>query len=119
MLTLLSVLFFLASAVVAYVAVIRPILRDRGYFTDFYTMADSFWHRLGRYLKGVRTRLAANLLMLASALISLHDFILPATVGIDWTPVYSLLPPWAWTAVFFLIAALFRWLRKLTTTAEG
>ena len=45
--------------------------------------------------------------------------LLPATAGIDWTPVYSLLPPWGWTAVFFLFAALFRWLRKVTTTPEG
>ena len=119
MLTFLSVLFFVIGLVVAYAAIIRPVLRQRGYFADFYEATDSRWKALGLYLQGLRTRLAANLLMLASALITLHDFILPAASGIDWTPVYSLLPPWAWTAVFFLVAALFRWLRKVTTRPEG
>ena len=119
MLTLLSVLFFLAGLVSAYIGVVRPILRQRGYFADFYARSDLFWRAAADYVRGLRTRLAANLLMLASGLVTLHDFILPATAGIDWTPVYSLLPPWGWTAVFFLVAALFRWLRKVTTTPEG
>jgi hypothetical protein len=119
MLTLLSALFFVAGLVSAYLGIVRPALRQRGYFADFYARADSFWQAAADYVRGLRTKLAANLLMLASGLVTLHDFILPATAGIDWTPVYSLLPPWAWTAVFFLVAALFRWLRKVTTTPEG
>ena len=88
MLTMLSVLFFLAGLVSAYIGVVRPILRQRGYFADFYARSDSFWRAAADYVRGLRTRLAANLLMLASGLVTLHDFILPATAGIDWTPDY-------------------------------
>jgi hypothetical protein len=54
MLTLLSALFFLAGLVSAYIGVVRPILRQRGYFADFYARSDSFWRAAADYVRGLR-----------------------------------------------------------------
>ena len=119
MLTFLSWTFLLAGLISAYVIIVRPILEQRGSFRDFYSRADSFWGSVGEYLKGFRTRVAAWLVMLPSALIGIHDFLLPLVADIDFAPVTSKVPAVAWPFILLAVGALFRWLRKVTTTPEG
>jgi hypothetical protein len=119
MLTFLSWTFLLAGLISAYVIIVRPILEQRGSFRDFYSRADSFWANVGEYLKGFRTRIAAWLVMLPSALIGIHDFLLPIVADIDFAPVTSKVPAVAWPFILLAVGALFRWLRKVTTTPEG
>jgi hypothetical protein len=54
----------------------------------------------------------------ASLLITVHDFLLPIAMGVDWTPLTGQLPPWAWPIIIFVINALFFWLRKLTAKTQ-
>jgi hypothetical protein len=96
-----------------------PDPRERGSFRDFYSRADTFWGNAGEYLKGFRTRIAAWLVMLPSALIGLYDFLLPIVADIDFAPVTAKVPAVAWPLILLAVGALFRWLRKVTTTAEG
>ena len=114
----LSLLFFLIGTALAYFLMIRPLLKARPQFSDFYARSDSFWAAMRMKLNTIKTKLAAMLLMAASALIELHDFILPAATGIDWTPITAQVPAAVWPFASLAIAALFYWLRKLTAQTQ-
>jgi hypothetical protein len=52
--------------------------------------------------------------MAASAVVYLHDFLLPVATGINWQPILSMLPDWAWPLLLFGAFALIKWFRALT-----
>lgn len=114
----LSFLFFVLGAVLAYWFMIRPLLKARPQFLDFYARSDSFWASVRMKLNTIKTKLAAMLLMAASALIELHDFILPAATGIDWAPITANVPAAVWPFLSLSIAGLFYWLRKVTAKTQ-
>src|SRR3954462_11246783 len=105
MLSILSIGFFVVGLALAYAFVLRPLLHSQPTLADYYSRADSFWAALGAKLSGVRTKLAAGLLMLASFLVTMHDFLLPFATGIDWTPITQLLPAWAWPVLSLALGA--------------
>lgn len=119
MLTFLSWSFLLAGLISAYIIIIRPILRERGAFKDFYDRADTFWQAVNDYTCGFRTKIAAWLIMLPSALVGIYDFVVPLMTGIDFAPITTSVPAWAWPFILLAIGALFRWLRKITDGPEA
>lgn len=118
-LNVLSILFFVVGLAATYWFFIRPLLRARPQFADFYARTDSFWSALGMKLKTIRTKLAAVSLMAASALVEMHDFLLPAVTGIDWEPITSKVPAYVWPIASLAAAALFRWLYSLTAQRQS
>jgi hypothetical protein len=55
---------------------------------EYYIRVDSFWAAaVAAKLSGIRTKLLAGLLMLASFLVGMHDFLLPIAMGVDWSPL--------------------------------
>ena len=110
----LSALFFLASFVLAYFVWIRPILRTRPACTSFYDRADTFWEAVWMKMRGIKTKLASALVMISSALVGLHDFVMPVLVGIEWDPVTRNVPAWVWPVAAFGIGLLFKYLRDVT-----
>jgi hypothetical protein len=114
MLLIAQVVFFTAAIVAAYVFWLRPILHSRPELKDFYAQTDSFWAALRLRFAGIKTLLMAALGMAASAIVALHDFLVPLATGVDWTPVRDLLPAWAWPIILFAMFALISWFRQLT-----
>ena len=112
--------FFAAAVVAAYFFWIRPILRSRPAFADFYATAESFWAALRERFAGIKGKLAAAVGMAASAVVYLNDFLVPVATGIDWQPILTMLPDWAWPLILFGLFALIKWFRALTDrrTAE-
>jgi hypothetical protein len=118
MLSILSIGFFVVGVLLAYAFVLRPLLHSPPSLADYYARVDSFWAALWAKLSGIRTKLLAGLLMLASFLVGMHDFLLPIAMGVDWSPLSGALPPWAWPIIMFVMSALFYWLRKLTARTQ-
>ncbi len=114
MLNFLSLIFFITGFALAYWFWIRPLLAGRPSVADFYNRTESWWRAIGLKLTTIKTKLSAILLMTASGLVSLHDFLIPVITGIDWTAVTSKVPAWVWPLVSFAVGALFLWLRTLT-----
>lgn len=112
-------LFILAALVAVYWFVARPVLRRRPELADLYAQADGFWARLNVRLKGLRTRLAARLYLLAGAFVSLYDVVIPMTTGVDWSPLTAKIPPVAWPFIMIGTGILFAWLRNVTTSPAG
>jgi hypothetical protein len=106
--------FFAAAIVAAYFYWIRPILKSRPAFAHFYDEAESFWEALRERFAGIKGKLAAALGMALSALVYLHDFLLPVATGIDWQPILTMLPDWAWPLILFGAFGLIKWFRALT-----
>jgi hypothetical protein len=114
MLLIAQVVFFTVAIVAAYVLWLRPILHSRPELKSFYDQTDSFWAALRLRFAGIKTLLTAALGMAASAIVALHDFLVPLATGVDWTPVRDLLPAWAWPFILFAMFALISWFRQLT-----
>jgi hypothetical protein len=114
MVALLQFAFFAAALVAAYFYWIRPILKSRPAFAHFYAQEESFWEAVRERFAGIKGRLAAALGMAASAVVYLHDFLVPVATGIDWQPILSMLPDWAWPLILFGAFALIKWFRALT-----
>jgi hypothetical protein len=118
MLGFLSFAFFVVGFALAYWFWIRPMLRARPQFADFYERTDSVWAAAKLKFDTIKTRLSAIVLMVSSALVSLHDFVMPVVTGIDWTPVTANTPPWVWPIASFAVGALFLWLRNITAKRQ-
>lgn len=118
MLTFLSILFFCGCAALAYWFWLRPLLATRPLFADFCASTDSFWAALTLKLNTIKTKLATGLGMIASAMIFFHDFVIPATTGINWTPVTEHVPSSVWPFLSFSYLALIFWFRQLTAKSQ-
>ncbi len=114
MLLIAQVVFFTVAIIAAYVCWLRPILHSRPELRNFYAQTDSFWAALCLRFAGIKTLLMAALGMAASAIVALHDFLLPLATGVDWTPVRDLLPSWTWPIILFAMFALISWFRRMT-----
>ncbi len=118
----LSFLFFIIGFVLAYRLWLAPLLRTRPSFAEFYRITDSFWHAVWLKVAFLKTKLAAAFLMIASALVTLHDFLWPHILtisqGIDWVPVTEKVPGWVWPIASFAIGGLFYWLRHITAKEQ-
>jgi hypothetical protein len=122
MLLLAQIAFFVVAFVAAYVCWIRPVLHSRPALKSFYDQAaDGFWSAFRLRFAGIKTLLVAAVGMAASAIVALHDFLLPYAVGIDWTPITDMIPKWAIPLILFMGYALIGYFRKLTDRrrAEG
>jgi hypothetical protein len=114
----LSLAFFLVGFALAYWLWLRPLLKSRPQFKDFYAATDSFWAALWGKFNTIKTKASAAFVMIASTLVGLHDFLLPIITGIDWTPVTANVPAWVWPIASFGIGALFLWLRHVTERTQ-
>lgn len=110
--------FFVVGVGLTYWMFVRPLMKTRPEFKEFYARSESWWTAAVAKFSTLRTKLAAILLAMASVLIELHDFVLPAATGIDWSPVTSGVPAWVWPIASFAAAALFYWLRKITARTQ-
>lgn len=106
--------FFAAAIAAAYFYWMRPILKSRPSLAQFCGQAETFWEAVRERFSGIKGKLAAALGMALSAIVYLHDFLLPVATGIDWQPILSMLPGWAWPLLLFSAFALIKWFRALT-----
>ena len=106
MLTLIEFAFFVACVLTAYAFWVRPILRSRPALKLFVDRTDSLWAAVCLKLQGIKQKLSGAILMAASAIVAVHDFLLPYVLGVDWTPVTREVPSWAWPFIIFALTFL-------------
>lgn len=112
--------FVLAAAVaVAYVWIVRPLLKARPAFSHFYAEADGFWRAVGSYVDGFKTKLWARFLtalgLIAGGLVPLLDWLQGAPIAPfvpeRWQPFLPL--------ALSVIGPVTAWLRNHTTGPAG
>jgi hypothetical protein len=110
---MLELAFFAASVLLAYTFWVRPILRSRPALKALVDRTGSLWEAVRLKLEGIKQKLSGAILMAASAIVAVHDFLLPYVLGVDWTPVTREVPGWAWPFIIFAFTFLLDRFRRL------
>jgi hypothetical protein len=92
---------------------IRPILKSRPAFAEFYAREESVFAAAREKLKGIKQKLSSVIVIAASAAVSGYDFITPIVGGVDVSSMTAQVPSWAWPIVLVCVTALFQFLRNL------
>src|SRR3954464_1596904 len=110
---MLMFILMTATIVAVYWFWIRPILKSRPAFAEFYARAESLFAAVREKLKGIKQKLSSVIVIAASAAVSGYDFITPIVSGVDVSSIAAQVPSWAWPLVLICITALFQLLRNL------
>lgn len=98
----LQIGFFVLSLLLAYWYWIRPILHERPGCRDFYNTTDSWLAALRLKFQGLKGKIVTGFAKAATAIVLLHDQLIPYATGVDWTPIVGQVPGWAWPIVCFI-----------------
>ena len=110
---MLMFILMTVTVVAVYWFWIRPILKSRPAFADFYAREESVFAAMREKLKGIKQKLSSVIVIAASAAVSGYDFITPILSGVDVSSIAAQVPSWAWPIVLICITALFQFLRNL------
>ena len=113
---MLMFILMTATVVAVYWFWIRPILKSRPAFADFYAREENVLAALREKLKGIKQKLSSAVVIAASAAVSGYDFITPIVSSVDVSTIAAQVPSWAWPLVLITITALFQFLRNLAYT---
>jgi hypothetical protein len=92
---------------------VRPILRLRPSLKEVYARSDSFFEAVRLKFVGIKQKLASAVVVAASVVITMYDFLAPIVGSVDVTTITDKVPGWAWPLVMIALTALFQWLRNL------
>ena len=112
----LQIAFFVACVVTTYWFWIRPLLKKVPAFAHFYAVTGSFWAAVKLRFQGIKGAIATVLGMAVSAVVALHDDVMPYVAQVDWTPLTQKVPNWVWPIVTF---AAFYFIGKCREWSEG
>jgi hypothetical protein len=110
---MLMFILMTATIVAVYWFWIRPILKSRPAFAEFYAREESVFAAAREKLKGIKQKLSSVIVIAASAAVGGYDFITPIVSGVDVSSIAAQVPSWAWPIVLICITALFQFLRNL------
>jgi hypothetical protein len=110
---MMTFILMTATIVAVYWFWIRPILKSRPAFAEFYAGEESVFAAVRDKLKGIKQKLSSVIVIAASAAVSGYDFITPIVSGVDVSSIAAQVPSWAWPLVLICITALFQFLRNL------
>src|SRR5690349_4981091 len=115
MLTSLLVALIAFALVAAYVFWIRPVLKTRPTFAEFYAREESFWKALSLKFGGIKQKLTTAFVMIAGFVVSAYDFLAPlfAQSGVDVTTLTSRVPPKMWPLIGMALIALVQYFRNI------
>src|SRR5579872_6112038 len=93
-----DILCFLIPTIAIHFIFIRPILRTRPQFSQFYSQEENFLKAIKVWLAGLKQRLTTWLIAIAGFGITMHDNIAPliADSGVDVTKIVSFIPQDWW-----------------------
>lgn len=97
----LQIGFLVLSLIFAYWYWIRPVLRERPGCLEFYNHTDNFWAAVNIRFQGLKGKIATGVAKAATIIVLLHDQVIPAATGVDWSPLVGQVPGWAWPLITF------------------
>lgn len=117
MMTLLFWLINVATIVVVYFFWIRPLLGRTPAFKSLIEQDNSRFAALSAKFAGIKQRLTAAVIYLASIVIAVHDVVAPRLTGVDVTPLFpkivEYVPQTYWPFIMIGLTALLDYFRSL------
>src|SRR3954466_5821408 len=108
-----------ATLLAIYVFWIRPILKLRPEFAEFYAREGSVFAAIREKLKGIKQKLSSVIVIAASAAVTGYYFLTPIVGSVDVSSITAHVPSWAWPLVLISITALCQFLRNLADNGTG
>lgn len=108
----MAVMLF-ATLIAIYAFWIRPILKSRPGFREFYEREESFFAAAREKFAGIKQKLASAVVIAASAIVSGYDFFTPIVSGVDVSSVAAQVPSWAWPLILIAVTAVMKYFRDL------
>ena len=105
---------FLAALVLVYWMWVRPILKTTPKFAAIYAEEESILAAVKAKFAGIKGKLTAALVVVASSFVSLYDFVQPVVSSVDTSSLTAQVPPQAWPIIMIGITLLLQWFRKLS-----
>lgn len=116
--SLIIILTLIAAVAIAYVLLLRPLLRRWSVLKQFWSQIDAaeltIWTKIRLLFEGLKIKLLARILWVPGALVNLYDWIGPQIAGADLSPLN--LPVWFTLAGPIVIGMLIDWAR---TSSNG
>lgn len=113
MINLMFWLMLLVTVVTVYIFWVRPLLKKNPKLATLFATEDSYYAAFSAKFSGIKERLAHALLIMASAVVYVYDFVAPHVVGVDVTPLTSHIPSWAWPLICIGGLSLLDWFRAI------
>lgn len=114
MFNLLMTVMVLATLASIYIFWLRPFLKTRPSFAEFYARSDGFWSAVSLWLQGMKQKITAMIVIAGGAIVSMHDWLVPVVSGVNVQPLVDSVPKWAWPLGMIAITALLQYFRSLT-----
>jgi hypothetical protein len=96
---MIRAIIVLIPVVAVYWLWVRPLLKSRPGFAEFYQREESLFTALRLKFAGIKEKLTAALVVMAASAVELHDRLAPVVAGIDVTPLTSMVPQGWWPYV--------------------
>lgn len=118
MLGWLLVILIILTAVATYAFWIRPVLKKRPDFAQYYAQEDNFWAAARLKLSGMKQWLTTVLTIAAGFVVTAYDAIisLAQQVGFQWGNVQTItskVPQWAWPIIGMVLIGMVQWFREI------
>ena len=96
---MIRALIVLIPVAAVYWAWVRPLLKSRPAFTEFYRREQSLLTALRLKFAGIKEKLTAAVVVMAASSVELHDQLAPVLAGFDVTPFTSMVPQGWWPCI--------------------
>lgn len=118
MLTWLLVILIILTAAAAYAFWIRPVLRKRPAFAEYYAQEESWWAAARLKLSGMKQWLTTVFTIAAGFVVTAYDAIisLAQQTGFQWGNVQTItskVPSWAWPIIGMALIGMVQWFREI------
>lgn len=114
---LLFWLMMLGTVVVVYLFWVRPLLKKNPALKDLFAAEDTVREAMCAKFSGIKQRLAHALIIMATAVVAVHDKLAPAITGIDTSPFMAKInvyvPDWGWPLIMIAGVSLLDYFRKI------
>jgi len=113
--TILLTVITVITGLSIYVFWIRPLLRQRASFKEFYDQEDSLWVAIGLKTAGMKQHITVAVVGSIGFIIEAYDFIAPliSQAGVDVTKIAPMIPPEAWPLINLGVLALITYFRHV------
>lgn len=110
---MLLLILMAATVVAVYWFWIRPILKSRPAFREFYQEEENFLAAVREKFAGIKQKLSSAVVIAASAIVSGYDFFAPIVSGVDVSSIAAQVPSWAWPLILIAVTAVLKYFRDL------
>jgi hypothetical protein len=102
-----------AGLIGVYAIWLRPILKTTPALRELFAREETVWAAVRAKFAGIKQKLTGALVIIAGAIVELHDQFAPVVAGVDVTALTQRVPSWAWPLIVIAVTLLLQWFRGL------